>query len=131
MSSIIAELESEQIDAVMKNRTSCHDISPSDTVRVRVRITEGQRTRIQAYEGVCIAKSGKGLNQTVTIRKISYGEGVERVFPLFSPIIEGFEIVKRGRVRRAKLYYLRKLTGKAARIPEKRQKKAAVSKHTA
>ncbi|MBN9960769.1 50S ribosomal protein L19, partial [Listeria monocytogenes] len=81
------------------------DFQPGDTVRVQVRVTEGTRTRVQAYEGVCIARSGAGLNENFTVRKISYGEGVERVFPVYSPIVEGVEVVRRGKVRRAKLYY--------------------------
>ena len=93
-------------------------ISPGDTIRVLVRITEGARTRVQAYEGVCIARSGSGLNENFTVRKISYGEGVERVFPTYSPMVEGVEIVRRGKVRRAKLYYLRDRRGKSARISE-------------
>jgi large subunit ribosomal protein L19 len=92
---------------------------PGDTVLVNVKVVEGERTRIQAYEGVCIARSGSGLNQSFTVRKISYGEGVERVFPLYSPMVDSIKIVRRGKVRRAKLYYLRGLRGKSARITEK------------
>merc|ERR1711916_2550 len=92
--------------------------SPGDTVRVLVRVTEGTRTRVQAYEGVCIARSGGGINESFTVRKISYGEGVERVFPVYSPMLEGVEVVRRGKVRRAKLYYLRDRRGKSARIVE-------------
>ncbi|MBA5778929.1 50S ribosomal protein L19 [Stappia sp. F7233] len=94
------------------------EFSPGDTVRVNVKVTEGNRTRTQAYEGVCIARSGAGFNENFTVRKISYGEGVERVFPIFSPQIESVEVVRRGKVRRAKLYYLRDRRGKSARIVE-------------
>ncbi|MBX4335922.1 50S ribosomal protein L19 [Bartonella raoultii] len=116
---IIAQLEAEQCAKIEKQR-QLPTFQAGDTVRVMVRVTEGTRTRVQAYEGVCIARSGGGLNETFTVRKISYGEGVERVFPLYSPLIEGVDLVRRGKVRRAKLYYLRNLRGKAARISEKR-----------
>ncbi|WP_455480653.1 50S ribosomal protein L19 [Bartonella sp. B12(2025)] len=116
---IIAQLEAEQC-AKIEAKRQLPAFQPGDTVRVMVRVTEGTRTRVQAYEGVCIARSGGGLNETFTVRKISYGEGVERVFPIYSPLIEGVELVRRGKVRRAKLYYLRSLRGKAARIAEKR-----------
>jgi large subunit ribosomal protein L19 len=92
---------------------------PGDTVKVNIKIIEGDRERVQAYEGVCIARGGNGINEKFTVRKISYGEGVERVFPLLSPRIESIEVVRRGEVRRAKLYYLRGLTGKKARITER------------
>ena len=92
---------------------------PGDTVVVNVKVAEGERTRVQAYEGVCIARSGHGLNENFTVRKISYGEGVERVFPLYSPMIDSIEVVRRGKVRRAKLYYLRGRRGKSARIIER------------
>jgi large subunit ribosomal protein L19 len=95
------------------------DFAPGDTVKVNVKVTEGTRTRVQAYEGVCIARSGGGLNENFTVRKISYGEGVERVFPIFSPSIDSVEVVRRGKVKRAKLYYLRGRRGKSARIGEK------------
>ncbi|WP_336278614.1 50S ribosomal protein L19 [Bartonella sp. CB175] len=123
---IIAQLEAEQC-AKIEAKRQLPTFQPGDTVRVLVRVTEGTRTRVQAYEGVCIARSGGGLNETFTVRKISYGEGVERVFPVYSPLIEGVELVRRGKVRRAKLYYLRALRGKAARIAEKRdyRKKSA------
>jgi large subunit ribosomal protein L19 len=117
---IIAEIEAEQ-RAKVEGMRRLPFFKPGDTVRVRVRVAEGTRTRLQAYEGVCIARSGGGLHETFTVRKISYGEGVERVFPIYSPLIEGVEVVRRGRVRRAKLYYLRGLRGKAARILEKRE----------
>ncbi len=114
---IIQQLEAEEAARIEAKR-QLPEFSPGDTVRVMVRVTEGSRTRIQAYEGVCIARSGGGLNESFTVRKISYGEGVERVFPVYSPLVEGVEIVRRGRVRRAKLYYLRERRGKSARIVE-------------
>jgi large subunit ribosomal protein L19 len=92
---------------------------PGDTVVVNVKVAEGERTRVQAYEGVCIARSGHGLNESFTVRKISYGEGVERVFPVYSPMIDSVKVVRRGKVRRAKLYYLRDRRGKSARIAER------------
>jgi len=119
MTDIIRQLEAEQA-AKIEEKRKLPDFQPGDTVRVQVRVTEGTRTRVQAYEGVCIARSGAGINENFTVRKISYGEGVERVFPVYSPIVEGVELVRRGKVRRAKLYYLRGLTGKAARIAEKK-----------
>jgi large subunit ribosomal protein L19 len=117
MSKIIQELEAEQM-AVVKAQRELPEFSPGDTVRVNVKVTEGTRSRVQAYEGVCIARKGGGLNESFTVRKISYGEGVERVFPIYSPMIDSLEVVRRGKVRRAKLYYLRDLRGKAARIFE-------------
>ncbi|HMQ57973.1 MAG TPA: 50S ribosomal protein L19 [Rhizobiaceae bacterium] len=114
---IIRQLEAEQAAKIEAKRT-LPDFSPGDTVRVHVRVTEGARTRLQAYEGVCIARSGGGINESFTVRKISYGEGVERVFPVYSPLVEAVEVVRRGKVRRAKLYYLKGLTGKKARIVE-------------
>ncbi len=123
---IIEQLEAEQAQAIADKR-SIPEFAPGDTVRVNVRVVEGTRTRVQAYEGVCIARSGSGLNESFTVRKISYGEGVERVFPCYTPLIEGVDVVRRGKVRRAKLYYLRGLTGKAARIVEKKQDKKAVA----
>lgn len=114
---IIAELDAEQVAKIEKQR-KLPDFSPGDTLRVNVRVTEGTRTRIQAYEGVCIARAGAGLNENFTVRKISYGEGVERVFPIYSPLVEGVDVVRRGKVRRAKLYYLRDRRGKSARIVE-------------
>ena len=114
---IIQEIEAEQV-AKIEAKRKLPDFSPGDTLRVNVRVTEGTRTRVQAYEGVCIARSGGGINESFTVRKISYGEGVERVFPVCSPMVEGVDIVRRGKVRRAKLYYLRDLRGKAARIVE-------------
>ncbi len=114
---LIRELEAEQARKIEAKR-QIPEFSAGDTVRVLVRVTEGTRTRVQAFEGVVIARSGGGLNENFTVRKISYGEGVERVFPVYSPIVEGVEVVRRGRVRRAKLYYLRDRRGKSARISE-------------
>ncbi|RCS22397.1 50S ribosomal protein L19 [Phyllobacterium salinisoli] len=116
---IIRQIEAEQAAKIEEKRTF-PDFKPGDTVRVQVRVTEGTRTRVQAYEGVCIARAGAGIHENFTVRKISYGEGVERVFPVYSPLVEAVELVRRGKVRRAKLYYLRGLTGKAARISEKK-----------
>jgi large subunit ribosomal protein L19 len=116
--SIIQELEKAQAAAILGDR-SIPQFAPGDTVKVNVKVTEGTRTRIQAYEGVCIARAGGGLNENFTVRKISYGEGVERVFPVYSPSIDSIEVVRRGKVRRAKLYYLRGRRGKSARIAEK------------
>ena len=115
---IIEQLEKRHQDELESQRP-VPEFSPGDTVRVSVKVVEGERTRTQAYEGVCIARSGAGLNESFTVRKISYGEGVERVFPIFSPLIESIEVVRRGKVRRAKLYYLRGRRGKSARIPER------------
>ena len=115
---IIQQLEAEQAAKIEAKRT-LPEFSPGDTVRVNVRVTEGSRTRVQAYEGVCIARKNAGINSSFTVRKISYNEGVERVFPLYSPRIESVVLVRRGAVRRAKLYYLRGLRGKKARIAER------------
>jgi large subunit ribosomal protein L19 len=115
---IIKEIEREQADAIAGGR-AIPEFGPGDTLRVNVKVTEGTRTRVQAYEGVCIGRSGGGLNENFTVRKISYGEGVERVFPIYSPSIDSIEVVRRGKVRRAKLYYLRGRRGKSARIAEK------------
>ena len=114
---IIRQLEAEQAAKIEAKRT-LPEFQPGDTVRVQVRVTEGTRTRVKAYEGVVIARSGAGFQENFTVRKISYGEGVERVFPVYSPMVEGVEIVRRGKVRRAKLYYLRGRRGKSARISE-------------
>lgn len=122
---IIQELEKEHVAAIMGGRTM-PDFAPGDTVKVNVKVTEGTRTRIQAYEGVVIARSGGGLNENFTVRKISYGEGVERVFPLYSPSVDSVEVVRRGKVRRAKLYYLRGRRGKSARITEKQDRNRGV-----
>ncbi len=114
---IIDQLEKEQAEKIAAKRP-IPDFRPGDTVVVAVRVKEGNRSRIQNFEGVVIARKGSGLNESFTVRKISYGEGVERVFPLYSPNIEEIKVVRYGRVRRAKLYYLRGRTGRAARIPE-------------
>jgi large subunit ribosomal protein L19 len=127
---IIRQLEAEQAAKIEAKRV-LPDFQPGDTVRVQVRVTEGTRTRVQAYEGVCIARSGAGLNENFTVRKLSYGEGVERVFPVYSPLVEAVELVRRGKVRRAKLYYLRGLRGKAARIAEKKDNRAKTKKGAA
>ena len=127
MTNIIAQLDAEQAAIITAKRT-IPDFAPGDTVRVNVKVVEGNRTRVQAYEGVCIARAGSGLNENFTVRKISYGEGVERVFPFHTPLIESVDVVRRGKVRRAKLYYLRGLTGKAARIVEKQDKKPVAAK---
>lgn len=115
---IIEQLNEEQVARLSDGR-DIPDFAPGDTVRVNVRVVEGSRERVQAFEGVCIARKNDGLNSAFTVRKLSYGEGVERVFPLYSPRLESIELVRRGKVRRAKLYYLRGRTGKAARIAEK------------
>jgi large subunit ribosomal protein L19 len=115
---IIQQLEQEQIEKLSAERP-VPDFAPGDTVRVNVKVVEGSRERLQAFEGVCIARRNAGLHSSFTVRKISYGEGVERIFPLYSPRIASIELVRRGAVRRAKLYYLRGLRGKAARIAEK------------
>ena len=116
---LIDELNREHIAEIAGDK-NVPDFQAGDTLKVNVKVKEGTRERIQAYEGVCIARSGSGLNASFTVRKISYGEGVERVFPIYSPLVDSIEVVRRGRVRRAKLYYLRGLTGKAARITERR-----------
>lgn len=116
---LIQQIEAEQI-AKLTEKRSIPQFRAGDTLRVGVRVVEGERTRVQAYEGVCIARSNRGINSSFTVRKISFGEGVERVFPLYSPSIEAIEVVRRGVVRRAKLYYLRGRSGKSARIVEKR-----------
>jgi large subunit ribosomal protein L19 len=113
---IIQQLEQEQIARLNK---TVPDFQPGDTVVVNVKVKEGERTRVQAYEGVCIARSGGGLHESFTVRKISYGEGVERVFPIYSPMIDSIKVVRRGAVRRAKLYYLRDRRGRSARIAER------------
>ncbi len=110
----VREIEEEYM------RSGVPSFSPGDTVRVRVRVTEGDKSRLQAFEGVCIAKSGSGLNETFTVRRISGGVGVERIFPLHAPTVEEIKVVRRGQVRRAKLYYLRGRRGKAARVRERR-----------
>ncbi len=126
---IIEQLEREQIAKL----TAVREIpvfAPGDTLRVNVKVVEGTRERIQAFEGVCIARKNAGINSNFTVRKISYGEGVERVFPLYSPRIDSIHVVRRGAVRRAKLYYLRGRTGKSARIAEKRDVRPAAAERT-
>ena len=113
---IIEQLEKEHMEELGK---SVPDFAPGDTLKVNVKVKEGERERIQAFEGVCIARSGGGLNENFTVRKISFGEGVERVFPIYSPLVDSVEVKRRGKVRRAKLYYLRERRGKSARIAEK------------
>ena len=117
---IIKEIETEQISEVVKKR-SVPEFKSGDTVKVNVFVTEGNKERVQAFEGICIAKSNRGFNSTFTIRKISHGEGVERVFPLYSPMLESINLIRRGKVRRSKLYYLRQRSGKSARIAEKKE----------
>jgi large subunit ribosomal protein L19 len=114
---LIQTLEKEQVEKLSAGR-EIPDFGPGDTLLVNVKVVEGEKTRVQAYEGVCIGRSGAGLNESFTVRKISYGEGVERVFPLYAPMIDSIKVVRRGKVRRAKLYYLRGLRGKKARISE-------------
>ena len=114
---LIQQIEAEEIAKAGK---TIPDFRPGDTLRVGVKVIEGDRTRVQAYEGVCIARSNRGINSNFTVRKMSFGEGVERVFPLYSPNIDSIVVVRRGVVRRAKLYYLRGRTGKRARIAERR-----------
>jgi large subunit ribosomal protein L19 len=115
---LLKEIENEQM-AKLSAGKAIPDFQPGDTVIVNVKILEGERSRVQAYEGVCIGRAGSGLNENFTVRKISYGEGVERVFPLYSPMIDSIKVVRRGKVRRAKLYYLRGRRGKSARIVER------------
>jgi len=115
----IEKLEQREVEKLTDGHER-PEFSPGDTVRVHVKVKEGSRERLQAFEGVCIARRNRGLNSSFTVRKISYGEGVERIFPLYSPVIEKIDLVRRGAVRRAKLYYLRGRRGKAARIAEKR-----------
>jgi large subunit ribosomal protein L19 len=126
---IIETLEAEEAARLSAGKaTKTPEFQPGDTVVVNVKVTEGDRTRVQAYEGVCIARNGGGLNESFTVRKISYGEGVERVFPIFSPMIDSIKLVRRGKVRRAKLYYLRDRRGKSARIVERVDNSAAKAK---
>jgi large subunit ribosomal protein L19 len=114
---LIKTLEKEQMQKLSAGK-DVPDFGPGDTVLVNVKVVEGDKSRVQAYEGVCIARAGSGFNESFTVRKISYGEGVERVFPLYAPMIDSIKVVRRGKVRRAKLYYLRALRGKKARITE-------------
>jgi large subunit ribosomal protein L19 len=115
---VLKTLEQKQITKALAGRT-IPEFQPGDTVKVSIKVVEGERERVQAFEGVCIARKNAGINSSFTLRKISYGEGVERIFPLYSPRLSAIEVVRRGSVRRAKLYYLRGLTGKAARIAER------------
>ncbi len=121
---LIQTLEQEAIDALTKER-AIPEFRPGDTLKVGVKVVEGERSRVQMYEGVCIARSNKGIGSNFTVRKISFGEGVERVFPLYSPSLDSIEVVRRGAVRRAKLYYLRGRRGKSARIAERRDTRPA------
>jgi len=121
---ILDKIGQAQIDAVTEQRV-IPEFGPGDTLKINVKVVEGSRERVQAFEGVCIGRSNRGINSSFTVRKISYGEGVERIFPLYSPKIQAIEVVRRGDVRRAKLYYLRGRTGKAARIAEKTVRAAA------
>ena len=116
---IIQQLEKEQADKLAAIRP-IPDFEAGDTIQVNVKVVEGERSRVQAYEGVCIARNGGGINESFTVRKISYGEGVERVFPVYSPMIDSIKVIRRGTVRRAKLYYLRDRRGKSARIVERK-----------
>jgi large subunit ribosomal protein L19 len=120
---LLKQIENEQM-AKLSAGKEIPDFQPGDTVIVNVKIVEGERSRVQAYEGVCIGRAGSGLNENFTVRKISYGEGVERVFPLYSPMIDSIKVVRRGQVRRAKLYYLRGRRGKSARIVERQDHSA-------
>lgn len=129
---VIEKIEKEQMEKISSQRET-PEFGAGDTIKVDVKIVEGEKERVQAFEGLCIARSGGGINENFTVRKISYGEGVERVFPIFSPKIAGITVLKRGKVRRAKLYYLRDRRGKSARIVEKIQvskknSKAAIKK---
>jgi large subunit ribosomal protein L19 len=114
---LLQQLDKEQVEKLSAGK-EFPDFEPGDTILVNVKVVEGERSRIQAYEGVCIGRSGTGINENFTVRKISYGEGVERVFPLYAPMIDSIKLVRRGKVRRAKLYYLRGRRGKKARIAE-------------
>jgi large subunit ribosomal protein L19 len=123
---ILDSIGQKQIDAALAERP-IPEFGPGDTLKINVKVVEGTRERIQAFEGVCIGRSNRGISSSFTVRKISYGEGVERVFPLYSPRIQNIEVMRRGAVRRAKLYYLRGRTGKAARIAEKTVRPSAKS----
>ncbi|MGD0147135.1 MAG: 50S ribosomal protein L19 [Xanthobacteraceae bacterium] len=120
---LLKEIETEQM-AKLSAGKEIPDFQPGDTLIVNVKIIEGEKSRVQAYEGVCIGRAGSGLNENFTVRKISYGEGVERVFPLYAPMIDSIKVVRRGKVRRAKLYYLRGRRGKSARIVERQDRTA-------
>jgi large subunit ribosomal protein L19 len=127
---LLKQIENEQVAKLTAGK-DIPDFQPGDTVIVNVKIIEGERHRVQAYEGVCIGRAGAGLNENFTVRKISYGEGVERVFPLYSPMIDSIKVVRRGKVRRAKLYYLRGRRGKSARIIERQDHTAEASEESA
>src|SRR5579871_3739886 len=118
---LLKQIENEQVAKLTAGK-QIPDFQPGDTLLVNYKVVEGDRTRVQAYEGVCIGRAGSGLNENFTVRKISYGEGVERVFPLYSPMIDAIKVVRRGKVRRAKLYYLRTRRGKSARISERQDR---------
>ena len=124
---LLKQIENEHVAKLTAGK-QIPDFQPGDTVLVNVKVVEGERSRVQAYEGVCIGRAGSGLNENFTVRKISYGEGVERVFPLYSPMIDSIKVVRRGKVRRAKLYYLRGRRGKSARIVERQDHSAAADK---
>ena len=124
---LIQTLEAEAIEKFKEGKT-IPEFRPGDTLRVGVKVVEGERSRVQNYEGVCIARANKGMGSSFTVRKISFGEGVERVFPLYSPNIDSIEVVRKGVVRRAKLYYLRGRTGKSARIAERRDPRSTEGK---
>jgi large subunit ribosomal protein L19 len=125
---VIETIEAEQAAKLAAKSTKIPSFQPGDTVIVNVKVTEGDRSRVQAYEGVCIARNGGGINENFTVRKISYGEGVERVFPIYSPNIDSIKVLRRGKVRRAKLYYLRDRRGKSARIVERIESKPEAAK---
>ena len=125
----LIDIEKEQIEEVLKTK-KVPSFKAGDTVKVNVYVTEGNKERIQAFEGVCIARSNRGFNSTFTVRKVSHGEGVERVFPLYSPMLESINLVRRGKVRRSKLYYLRQRSGKSARIAEKKDIIKKVNQNT-
>ena len=127
---LLKEIENEQM-AKLSAGKEIPDFQPGDTLIVNVKIIEGEKSRVQAYEGVCIGRAGAGLNENFTVRKISYGEGVERVFPLYAPMIDSIKVVRRGKVRRAKLYYLRGRRGKSARITERQDHTAGGEEKTA
>jgi len=124
---LIQIIEQEEVARLTAGKT-IPEFQPGDTVIVNVKVVEGERSRVQAYEGVCIARDGGGLQESFTVRKISYGEGVERVFPLYSPMIDSIKVVRRGKVRRAKLYYLRDRRGKSARIAERQDRSEGAKK---
>jgi len=121
---LLKQIENEQVAKLTAGK-EIPDFQPGDTILVNVKVVEGERSRVQAYEGVCIGRAGAGLNENFTVRKISYGEGVERVFPLYSPMIDSIKVVRRGKVRRAKLYYLRGRRGKSARIVERQSNESS------